>query len=279
MHAPEIPPPLPSDDSHADPSEDSFPSYNLPQRFAEQSPGILDTVVFFGIAICLTLGIQGGGAALVLHWHLFGKHTLQQIALQPRFTLPIMGLSYGCIFGISFFLFSRAWGRPFLEGVCWNFSIARNYVGRLLLTGVILAGVIQLASNYLPVPKELPVDSFFRTPLDAWMMAIFGTFVAPTFEELAFRGFLYPALRRWVGIVAGTVLTSIPFAFLHAQQVAHAFSPLLMVFLVSIVLTEVRERTGSVAASALVHATYNLSIFLTVFFASGGFQHLDRLRD
>ena len=148
-----------------------------------------------------------------------------------------------------------------------------------MLTGILLAICIQLLSNYLPVPKELPVDSFFRKPLDAWMVALFGTLIAPAFEELAFRGFLYPALRRWTGVLPAAVLTSIPFALLHAQQLAHATAPLAMVFLVSLVLTAVRQRSGSVAASALVHATYTLSIFVAVFSASGGFTHLERLKN
>ncbi|HUZ05273.1 MAG TPA: CPBP family intramembrane glutamic endopeptidase [Acidobacteriaceae bacterium] len=249
------------------------------QKKIWNGPGLLDALAFFTIAIFLMLSIQGGGAALALHWHLFGRETLQQIAEQPRFTIPVMGISYGCIFLIALLLFPRAWNRPFAQGVCWNFSTARSQAGKLILAGIALAAAIQLASNYLPVPKELPVDDFFRTPLDAWIVALFGTLVAPAFEELAFRGFLYPALRRWMGTILAAVLTSIPFALLHAQQLAHAASPLVMVFLVSLVLTAVRQRTGSVAASALVHATYNLSIFLVVFSASGGFTHLERLRN
>ena len=269
---PEILPPLREEsDSAQDASASSLPAY--------AGPGLVDALAFFTMAIVLVLIFQGVGATLAWHWKLFDHDTLQQISQESRFTIPVMGLGYACVTAISFFLFSRAWHRPFAEGICWNFAVAKKYAGRLVLSGVVLAGLIQLGSNYLPVPKDLPVDSFFRTPLDAWMVALFGSFVAPAFEELAFRGFLYPALRRWTGIVGAAVLTSLPFALLHAQQVGHAFSPLLMVFLVSLTLTAVRQRTGSVAASTLVHATYNFSIFLAVFYASGGFQHLDRLRD
>ena len=75
------------------------------------------------------------------------------------------------------------------------------------------------------------------------------------------------------------MLTSVPFALLHAQQVAHAWTPLAMVFLVSLVLVAVRDRTGSVAASAIVHACYNFSIFAALFAASDGFRHLQHLND
>ena len=53
---------------------------------------------------------------------------------------------------------------------------------------------MQFLSNFLPIPKTLPIDDFFRTPADVWMVALFGTFMAPVFEELAFRGFLLPSI-------------------------------------------------------------------------------------
>jgi uncharacterized protein len=55
---------------------------------------------------------------------------------------------------------------------------------------------VQLLSNFLPIPKELPIDKFFTHPLGVWLIAIFGVTVAPAFEELAFRGFLLPSLAN-----------------------------------------------------------------------------------
>ena len=42
-------------------------------------------------------------------------------------------------------------------------------------------------------------------------------------------------------------------------------------------LTFVRIRLRSVAASALVHASYNFAVFLAAFIATGGYRHLERL--
>jgi hypothetical protein len=39
----------------------------------------------------------------------------------------------------------------------------------------------------------------------------------------------------------------------------------------------VRIKTRSVASSTLVHACYNLSVFMTLFIATGGYRHLERL--
>ena len=64
---------------------------------------------------------------------------------------------------------------------------------------------------------------------------------------------------------------------LHAQQLAHAWGALIVLFCVSLVLTFVRIRMRSVACSVLVHACYNLSVFIALFVVTGGYRHLDRL--
>jgi uncharacterized protein len=246
---------------------------------AQETPTLLEMVAFFTLAAILLTGIQGIGAAIVLHWHVLGKVTLRQLAFDPRFTIPMMAISYGVVLLVAAALFSRAWQRNFFVGIHWNWTAVPRHWMWLPALGIALGFAVQLASNYFPVPKELPVDAFFRNATDAWLVALFGVFIAPIAEEIAFRGFLYPSLRPWTGRILAAILTSIPFALLHAQQVAHAWGPLAMVFLVSMVLVAIRDRTSSVAASALVHACYNLSIFAVIFYASGGFQHLERLKD
>ena len=246
---------------------------------AEETPTFLEMIAFFTLAGVLLTAIQGAGAAIALHWHIFGRITLTQLALNAQFNIPTMVLSYGVVLLAASALFRRVWQRNFLDGIHWNGDAVRRHWMWLPLLGLGMGFAIQFASNYMPVPKEMPVDAFFRTPLDAWMVALFGILIAPIAEEIAFRGFLYPALRPWTGRILAALLTSLPFALLHAQQVAHAWGPLAMVFLVSMMLVAIRERTGSVAASALVHACYNLSIFGVMFYASGGFRHLERLSD
>ncbi len=254
------------------------PVANTPP-LAKKNPSLLETMAFFTLAGIVLVTIQAFGAAVVLHWHLFGGISLKKLVYEPRFTIPLMAVSYGVVLLATSALFRRVWSMSFFSGIHWNFSAVSQNWKWLPLVGLCLGLAIQLASNYLPVPKELPVDAFFRNAPDAWMVALFGVFIAPIAEEIAFRGFLFPALRHWIGVILAAILTSVPFAFLHADQVGHAWGPLAMVFLVSLVLCAVRQRIGSVAASALVHASYNFSIFLVIFYASGGFMHLERLKD
>lgn len=133
------------------------------------------------------------------------------------------------------------------------------------------------------------------------MLALFGVLLAPLTEEIAFRGFLLPALataydwlaldrtpaglQRWqsstghsaAALLFGALFSSLPFALLHAGQVAHAWAVLGVLFVVSLALSYVRIVTHSVACSTLMHATYNCTIFAVLFIASGGFRHLDKL--
>jgi hypothetical protein len=129
----------------------------------------------------------------------------------------------------------------------------------------------------LPIPKSLPIDQFFRTTRSAWLLTIFGVAIAPFFEELFFRGFLYPALYKRLGFVAALIINSVFFAFIHGGQLAHAWAPLLVLTIVGITLTLVRAHTQSVACSFLVHSAYNFFLFASIFAVTGGFRHMEKL--
>lgn len=271
-------------------SYDSYPEPEILARLAQdepvltrpsarETPTLIEAVAFFALAAVFILAIPAIGAAVAIHWHLFGSISLQKLVLDPRFTIPMMIVSYAAVFLAAAVLFGRAWSRPFLEGIHWNFGQLKQHWIWLPILGMGLGATIQLASSYLPVPKELPVEAMFRNATDAWIIALFGVLIAPVAEEIAFRGFLFPALRRWTGGILAAILTSAPFVLVHAQQVAHAWGPLALIFVVSMVLVGVRDRLNSVAASALVHASYNLSIFIVIFYGSGGFMHLERLKN
>ena len=106
---------------------------------------------------------------------------------------------------------------------------------------------------------------------------IFSIVVAPFMEELFFRGFLYAALARAQGTATSVLVTAVAFMAVHGAQLNFHWAALLPIFLVGLVLTVVRARTRSLAASVLVHISYNATLFLMVFTITGGFRHMDRL--
>jgi len=84
---------------------------------------------------------------------------------------------------------------------------------------------------------------------------------------------------RWSvrSMAAASIVTSIPFALMHAEQTGYAVGPFLLLVFVSLVLCWARLSTRSLAASVLVHATYNFMLFSIMLIGTGGFRHLDKM--
>jgi membrane protease YdiL (CAAX protease family) len=241
--------------------------------------------------------------ALVYFTHMLGAMTLQQLQGDTRILLGLEFMIYAVSLGAAIPVFSIAWRRNFFAGVQWHGATAGRFWIRLIgvaLAGNIIAGVANLT---LPFPKNAPIDQLFKTPMQAWLLFAFGVTVAPFFEEMIFRGFLLPALATawdWCGEkisgsapklydvtqdppwslgakIFGSILASLPFALMHAAQVSNAWGPLSVLFTVSLILCAVRLKTRSLAASTLVHVTYNFTLFAAMLVQNGGFRHLDKM--
>lgn len=76
--------------------------------------------------------------------------------------------------------------------------------------------------------------------------------VAPFFEELLFRGYLFGAIRKRSGFVVSTLLTSLTFALMHGQ-----LNVGIDVFILSLFLCYLRERFDTIWPGVLVHAFKN----------------------
>lgn len=76
--------------------------------------------------------------------------------------------------------------------------------------------------------------------------------VAPLYEELLFRGILFPLLVKHIGLKGSMIMISLIFAFIHPP--ISAFVPL---FLLSIALCLAYWRTGSLWVSIGLHALFN----------------------
>jgi len=168
----------------------------------------------------------------------------------------------------------RHYRLKFFTAVHWRFP--RRWLV-MLAGGLLLALAVQILSISLPIPKQLPIEQYFSSPLGAWLMAGFGIVVAPFCEELFFRGLLFPVLRQRLGMLAALVLTSGLFAIIHASQLGRSWAAVSVLFVVGVVLTLVRAKTDSLASSVLVHSGYNLALFTLVYLSTSGFHDFKAL--
>jgi hypothetical protein len=168
----------------------------------------------------------------------------------------------------------RSRGLPFWRTVRWRWT---SGIPGYVVLGFLLSIFVAFANSVLPIPKSLPIEKYFADTLGVWMLAIFGVTVAPLMEEMFFRGFLYPVLARPLGSGWSVMITALGFALLHSPQLGGAWAPLLLLYVVGIVLTFVRVRTGSVVPGFFLHAAYNLTIFTEMYFQTAHFHNFDKL--
>jgi membrane protease YdiL (CAAX protease family) len=225
------------------------------------------------IAVLAVLAIAVVNLVTYLGLRAWRGMPLPNYTTNPKVLVPVQFVSYLIVVGFMYSLVN-SYGRAFWGAVQWRWpASAAGYVAG----GIAVALAVQASSALLPIPKSLPIEKFFRDSTDAWLMTIFGTTLAPLVEELFFRGFLYPVLARRIGVPGATVLTAGAFALIHQSQLAQAWAPLLLLFLVGLALTITRARTGSVAASFLVHVGYNATLFALLYVATDQFRHLERI--
>lgn len=94
------------------------------------------------------------------------------------------------------------------------------------------------------------------------LVVVLGVAIVPFLEEFLFRGFLQPALARYVPVAAAIVLTSVVFGALHGLE---AFVPIVGL---SCVLGIARERTASVWVPWVMHALNNGAAFALLWHSS-----------
>lgn len=184
------------------------------------------------------------------------------VAQKPWVALSTQFVWYAVVAAYMVAFVEGTWHQSFWTLIRWNWP--RQYWAALLPIGMLLV-LLQGLERFFYIPKHIPMEEFLSTPGAAVLTGIFAVSFGPLMEELFFRGFLYPVVAGRFGVVIGVLSTSVAFGLIHAAQLAFASGLVLIVFLVGLVLTIVRARTGSVGASFVVHVAYNSTLVVLGF--------------
>jgi membrane protease YdiL (CAAX protease family) len=145
------------------------------------------------------------------------------------------------------------WGRLRLAEIGWSRLVPARDLALGLLGGAAAIGLV-FASMALflgvPVTAQLLRKLGSFRPEQRVLFVLMGVYAAFA-EETIFRGYLQPGLQRRLGRVGGLLAGAVLFSIYHLK-----FRPLALVSkaLVGLVLGGLRDRTGSVWASAIAHA-------------------------
>ena len=119
--------------------------------------------------------------------------------------------------------------------------------------------------NYEPLlPPVLGFVLEQKNPFALLFFIVQVGVIAPFVEELFFRGFLYNALKKRLGLSFAVIITTLFFALSH-QELLH-FIPIVSI---GLLLVYVYERSGSLWTAVVVHSIHNLSTTYFVFLIKG----------
>jgi len=235
---------------------------------------LIALVAFFSLVGCTVAG-------LTVYWfqhralHLSSEGLSKAFAHDTLYLVLVQLAAYLVVIG---FMALLTWSRhhlPLPQAISWS-APSRQRVFSAVALGVGLAFVSDIGNVVLNrwIPKSLPITEMFKDRSSAFLLAGFGILVAPLVEEMLFRGFLYPALARFTGMLPSIVVTASLFTLLHGAQLSFSWAPLLLIFIVGLALTIVRAATRSVAMSVVVHVTYNFMLLAQTFVVTHGFRQM-----
>ncbi len=252
------------------------PSAHPPQPISPPEPALWrlrDLGLFLAfVAAALLLSnflALAGYAALrpLMGWHA----RPQDLEVDPFFLIANQTILYGLILGYIYFLVVVSYRLPFWSGLNWRPPTSRQVLW-FLLGGLALGIVIGHAPTLLPDREDFPLEQLFSSPRAAYAVAIFAVFLAPVIEELIFRGVLFAFFDRLVGLRFAITTTALLFAGLHVPEYWGAWNHVLLIVVVAVTLSLARGLSGSLAPSVFLHLSYNFSLMIALFFASGHFH-------
>lgn len=131
-----------------------------------------------------------------------------------------------------------------------------------ILIGVLAAIALFINMIHYVPPKQAVVELFLKEKNVSFLLytSIFAAIFGPIIEELFFRGFMYNAFKKRVGIFWAMFITAGTFALLHAHAVG--FLPIMVL---GMLLAYLYEKTGTLVSSITVHVIHNLSMVFLVF--------------
>src|ERR1700683_3693451 len=172
-------------------------------------------------------------------------------------TLIFQASLFALLLGALYLLVSWRYRKPFWQSMGWVRPVRGAWWS--VVGGPLLAVTVSVLGVALRAPEVPdPVKDLITGRVSLVTVMAFAVVFGPIYEELFFRGFLFPLLAKTFGAAGGIVLSAIPFALLHGPQNQWAWQQVTMVGVAGLAFGFVRHRTGSTAAATILHASVNL---------------------
>jgi membrane protease YdiL (CAAX protease family) len=105
---------------------------------------------------------------------------------------------------------------------------------------------------------ETDLDKLIQSSFSARIATAFlAVATAPLVEEIVYRGVLYPAIQRLLGMGWAIVVVTVMFAAVHVPQYKNNIGVIVVITILSVVLTLVRAWTDRLLPAVVIHLIFN----------------------
>jgi uncharacterized protein len=131
------------------------------------------------------------------------------------------------------------------------------------LIAVLVLSVLFLDMIGYKMPPQPVFDMFIEEKRSnvILFLTVFVSVLGPMIEEIFFRGFLYSAVKKSFGVIAGVILSGALFSLLHVN-----IAGFLPIMILGVLMALLYEATGSLVAPITIHILHNSIIVGFVFF-------------
>lgn len=143
----------------------------------------------------------------------------------------------------------------FRETLGWK-SGGMRWWDYLAILAVFFAVAIVVGS-YFPEQENDLTRILKSSRYAVFLVAFMATFTAPVVEEVVYRGLLYSAFQRTLGVSIAVAAVTLLFALVHVPQYYPSYSTIFLLLLLSLILTLVRARTHNLLPCIVLHTIFN----------------------
>src|SRR2546426_3050294 len=193
-----------------------------------RSPWSAVDIVVFAVFFLLTVLLLP--YSFIRIWQIFNP-ALKVADLTAVDQVLLQGVLNVVLVGFIAFLIKVVPRHPFLETIHWfrNYEFPNSF---LMALGATLAISVLIVSSFFPPSSQPPIERLLSSTSAMYIFAIFGIGVAPLFEEVIFRGFLFKVLSDIGGPGKAGPPTAGLFSFLHISPLWGSWAGIALIFFV-----------------------------------------------
>jgi membrane protease YdiL (CAAX protease family) len=161
---------------------------------------------------------------------------------------------------LAYLVVTEGGRRPFWKTLRWEWPQGTTPVTAILLSVLIAVVLYGLAYGLTTLygGEKTDLDRLIESSMYTRVATAFLAFAtAPLVEEVIYRGVIYPAVEKVMGMGFAIAVVSMLFAGVHVWQYRTNIAVIVVITLLSVILTVARAVTGKLLPSFIIHLVFN----------------------